>query len=422
MNLAREATAEESPGQAVRVRTSMFWRKSRSAEPISSPTRPVSAAPADDAEQALDVLAGLVRSFGNDAFDTENAPADATRAECERWAQRITVGEGRAPDEETPREFRRDWGGLRRYFSAHRAHERDYVYRSFTGMRETVQTFARCLTTALADDRCADEQLGTQLSRLVEAVRENDTAALRREAQAVVSVAENAIERRRKRQSEEFSLLSQKIEALRVELHLARELATLDPLTQLFNRSALDAHLQRVTDFAFLLSSSPCLLMIDIDHFKAVNDGHGHPVGDEVLRRVADALVRQFLRREDFVARYGGEEFVVVIPDSTLENARKRADRVREVVSGLLIPRPNGELSVTISVGISSLCVGDEAKNWLARADTALYEAKAAGRNTIRVSAIPAHSVASLRPTPRLEMSSTRPKTSSANPKKLPGA
>jgi diguanylate cyclase (GGDEF)-like protein len=378
-----------------RERTAMFWKKSSPREGASTPAAVRST---DFSEQALDTLAHLVRSFGDDAFDTENASAEVTRSECENWAQRITVGPGKSGDGAEQREFRRDWSGLRRYFSNHRAHERDYVTRSFSTMRDTIQSFARCLTRAVGEDRAADEQLGTDLGRLVEAFRGNDPTTIRREAESVVKAVQVAMERRREREAEQVALLSDKIQALREELNQARALASLDPLTQLYNRNALDAHLERMADLSFLLSSSPCLLMIDVDHFKTVNDRYGHPLGDEVLRRVADALVRQFLRREDFVARYGGEEFVVVIPDSTLDTARKRAERVREAVEALVLESPRGQLRVTISVGISCLASGDDAKSWLARADAALYEAKACGRNTIRVSPFPAHSIASLRP------------------------
>src|SRR3954466_6889798 len=144
--------------------------------------------------------------------------------------------------------------------------------------------------------------------------------------------------------------LSQKINDLREELQEVREKAALDPLTQLFNRAQLDAHLDRVADLAFLLSSSPCILMIDVDHFKKCNDSYGHAAGDDVLRRVADSLVRNFLRREDFVARYGGEEFVVVIPDSSLHNAEQRAERVRQSIQDLEIVTDKGKISVTVSV------------------------------------------------------------------------
>jgi diguanylate cyclase (GGDEF)-like protein len=207
-----------------------------------------------------------------------------------------------------------------------------------------------------------------------------------------------------------LSELSQKISDLRDELHEVREKAALDPLTQLFNRAALDAHLDRVADLAFLLSSSPCILMIDVDHFKKCNDTYGHPAGDEVLRRVADGLVRNFLRREDFVARYGGEEFVVVIPDSSLHNAELRAERVLQSLSELEIDSAKGKIQITVSIGLASLASGDSGNSWLARADAALYEAKTAGRNCVRVARETASAVASLLP----------PRSSNSGPRSLP--
>jgi diguanylate cyclase len=375
----------------------MFWRKSSGEHKLETPSTSVPATGRDEFENALDTLVSVLRSFGNDAFDTDETPADQTRSDCEGWVQRLSVGEGRREGEEQAG-FRRDWGGLRRYFSAQRGKERDYVGRSFTNLREAVQTFARCLMTAVAEERSSDEQVGQQLGRLSEAFRVNDPDIIRREAEGMAGLVRTAMDRRRKREADQVATLSDKIQKLRDELSAARELAVRDPLTQLHNRAAIDSHLDRVSDLAFLLNSSPCLLMIDVDHFKQINDAHGHAAGDEVLRRIADALVRQFLRREDFVARYGGEEFVVVIPDSTLQNAKKRADRVREAVAELAIPMQGATISVTISIGISSLAEGDASKSWLARADAALYEAKAGGRNQVCVAPFPQHSLASLRP------------------------
>lgn len=378
----------------------MFWRKSSGEHKLETAPISVPATGRDEFENALDTLVSVLRSFGNDAFDTEDIPAEQTRSDCEGWVQRLSMGEGRKEGEgqEPAAAFRRDWGGLRRYFSAHRGKERDYVDRSFTNLREAVQTFARCLMTAVAEERSGDELVGQQLGRLSEAFRANDPDVIRREAEGMAGIVRTAIDRRRQREAEQVATLSDKIKKLRDELSAARELAARDPLTKLHNRAALDSHLDRVSDLAFLLNSSPCLLMIDVDHFKQINDSHGHAAGDEVLRRIADALVRQFLRREDFVARYGGEEFVVVIPDSTLQNAKKRADRVREAVSELAIAAQGATLAVTISIGISSLAEGDASKSWLARADAALYEAKAAGRNQVCVAPFPQHSMASLRP------------------------
>ena len=373
----------------------MFWKKTsgehKAEAPASIPSQ------SNEADQALDTIASLLRSYGNDAFDVDEISGDQTRGECESWAQRITVGSGRKEGEENAT-FKRDWGGLRRYFASHRGQERDYVGRSLSSLRDAVHTFARCLATAVGEDKSTDQGLNTQLGHLHAAFRSNDPVEIRRHAENMARSVKDAIDQRKQRQEAQFVLLSDKIRKLRDELQQAREQAALDPLTQLHNRASLDTHLERVADLAFLLNSSPCLLMIDVDHFKSINDRFGHPMGDEVLRKVSDALVRQFLRREDFVARYGGEEFVVIIPDSTLQNAKKRADRVREAIADIALDTAKGQIKATVSIGISCLAEGDSGKSWLSRADSALYEAKASGRNRVHMADFPRHSLASLRP------------------------
>ena len=374
----------------------MFWKKA-APEPDSAP-RVVSTPPGEDA--ALDTVANLLKAFGEHAFDTDNVSAAETRAECEGWAQKITVGTGKGDESEDgeAKPFKRDFGGVRRFFTAQRSHEREFVGRSLGNLREAVHAFARCLTTTVGEDRAADERVGAQLGKLVGAFQSNDSQAIRCEAEGIVQVVQEVMAKRTESQKRMLGELSQKISDLREELHDVREKAALDPLTQLFNRSALDAHLDRVADLAFLLSSSPCILMIDVDHFKNCNDTYGHPTGDEVLRRVADGLVRNFLRREDFVARYGGEEFVVVIPDSSLHNAEQRAERVRQSLAELDIETGKGKLNITVSIGLASLASGDTGASWLARADAALYEAKGGGRNCVRVAREAASGVLSIVP------------------------
>ena len=360
----------------------MFWKKANA--PGAPESTSHSSTSAEDA--ALDAIANLLKAFGENAFDTDNVSAHETRSECEGWARKITVGNGKSEDENgEPKPFKRDYAGVRRYLTAQRSHEREFVGRSLGNLREAVHAFARCLTTTVAEDRSADERVGAQLGKLVGAFQSNDSEAIRSEAEGIVMVVQEVMAKRTESQKRMLGELSQKISDLREELQEVREKAALDPLTQLFNRAALDAHLDRVADLSFLLSSSPCILMIDVDHFKKVNDTHGHPTGDEVLRRVADCLVRNFLRREDFVARYGGEEFVVVIPDSSLHNAEQRAERVRQSLAELEIDTGKTKLKITASIGLASLSSGDSGKSWLERADSALYEAKNGGRNCVRV-------------------------------------
>ena len=386
----------------------MFWKKAPAT--ATSEPAPRSVAPGDDA--ALDTVANLLKAFGENAFDTDNVSAAETRTECEGWAQKITVGSGRGEvgEDGKPVPFRRDFGGVRRYFTAQRSHEREFVGRSLGNLREAVHAFARCLTTTVGEDRAADERVGAQLGKLVGAFQSNDFEAIRNEAEGIVAVVQEVMAKRSESQKRMLGELSQKINELRDELSDVREKAALDPLTQLFNRASLDAHLERVADLAFLLSSSPCILMIDVDHFKKINDTHGHPVGDQVLRRVADALVRNFLRREDFVARYGGEEFVVVIPDSSLHNAELRAERVRQSLSELEIDTGKSKIQVTVSIGLASLASGDAGVSWLARADSALYEAKGSGRNCVRVARENGSAVVSIVP-PRSLPAGPRPRS-----------
>ncbi|MET0795341.1 MAG: GGDEF domain-containing protein [Polyangiaceae bacterium] len=373
----------------------MFWKKA----PATNGSEPAPQ-PAGGEDAALDTVANLLKAFGENAFDTDNVSAHETRTECEGWAKKITVGGGRreAGEDGEAKPFRRDFAGVRRYFTAQRSHEREFVGRSLGNLREAVHAFARCLTTTVGEDRAADERVGAQLGKLVGAFQSNDSEAIRSEAEGIVAVVQEVMAKRTESQKRMLGELSQKITDLRDELQEVREKAALDPLTQLFNRASLDAHLERVADLAFLLSSSPCILMIDVDHFKKINDSHGHPAGDEVLRRVADALVRNFLRREDFVARYGGEEFVVVIPDSSLHNAELRAERVRQSLSELEIDTGKSKIQVTVSIGLASLSSGDAGVSWLARADAALYEAKGSGRNCVRVARENASAVVSIVP------------------------
>jgi diguanylate cyclase (GGDEF)-like protein len=370
----------------------MFWKRNAPPPPDPAPSsgppggRDAGESPEvrDGSEReldaAIDTVVALLRAFGEHAFDTDNVSAQQARGESDGWARKISMGEKPASEGAPPR---RDFGGARRYFSAQRSHEREYVTSSVTNLREAVHAFARCLTRTVGEDRAADARVGAQLGNLVAAFGANDADVIRREAEAVVQVVSDVMEQRKKLQQEQMQLLSEKIQRLKAELHEARESAALDPLTQLHNRSSLDAQLERVADLSFLMNATPCLLMIDVDHFKSVNDRFGHPIGDEVIRRVADTLVRNFLRREDFVARYGGEEFVVVVPDSSAHAVRQRADRVRQAIAEIGFSKGSEHFSITASIGLAVLGPGDTGRTWLARADAALYEAKSAGRNRV---------------------------------------
>jgi diguanylate cyclase (GGDEF)-like protein len=161
-----------------------------------------------------------------------------------------------------------------------------------------------------------------------------------------------------------------------------RTLAMTDELTGVPNRRAL------LTRLAPLVEASDArthtMLIIDIDHFKSINDQFGHPEGDEALKLVAASL-RAEVREPAFIGRLGGEEFAVVVPDSDAEAGRQLAERFREAVMRIDTRRWLADRRLTVSIGMTvSKAAGDTASHMLQRADAALYEAKRAGRNCVR--------------------------------------
>jgi len=157
----------------------------------------------------------------------------------------------------------------------------------------------------------------------------------------------------------------------------------IDPLTGIANRAAIEAEAIRAIEGAPRTDSAVSLLMLDLDHFKAINDRHGHAAGDRVLCATTDAWQAQ-LRGRDPLGRIGGEEFVVVCADTTLEQAMVVAERLREATAALDFADIDPALRVTVSIGVAqSQRSGDTHEGVLARADAALYRAKQRGRNRV---------------------------------------
>lgn len=178
--------------------------------------------------------------------------------------------------------------------------------------------------------------------------------------------------------------LQQQREALAQALEVNRELATRDELTGLINRRAM-LDLMALEHSRSLRSGRPLLLaQLDIDHFKPINDQHGHATGDRALQAFA-GTVRASLRDTDVLARWGGEEFVLMLTDTSADQARGLLERIRQAVQALEIAHSAGSLQLTVSIGLAQHLPGDTVEHTLERADQALYRAKALGRNRVVV-------------------------------------
>lgn len=177
--------------------------------------------------------------------------------------------------------------------------------------------------------------------------------------------------------------LKKLLEEQAVLMQELRKLATTDPLTGIWNRRHLFNLAERELEKIRRDSHSFSVLMLDIDHFKKINDTYGHKLGDEAIKFTAK-IIYQNIRKIDMLGRYGGEEFVVFLPDTNLGIAHKVGERIRKNIEKSTIPRESINIKLTLSVGVASYNITDKTiENMLQKADQALYQAKHQGRNQV---------------------------------------
>lgn len=158
--------------------------------------------------------------------------------------------------------------------------------------------------------------------------------------------------------------------------------AFVDPLTGIGNRASLDRNLHRELQMAHRHGDELSILLLDLDHFKQINDNHGHSTGDEILRQVAQ-LLEYTCRETDRVFRFGGEEFLVLLPKTHHCGARVIAERLRQAVHSIKLELKHATIEPTVSIGIAKLKDSDKVSELFERADQALYSAKSGGRNRV---------------------------------------
>jgi diguanylate cyclase (GGDEF)-like protein len=163
-----------------------------------------------------------------------------------------------------------------------------------------------------------------------------------------------------------------------------KRMSKTDPLTGIANRRGLIEALEKEFSRARRQGHALSVLMLDLDHFKQINDRHGHTTGDAVLRGFVQIVMPE-IRISDYFARMGGEEFVILLPESGLGSARQLAERLCRAVASQTFSSPQGAFSITVSIGVATIRDNDSnPENLLSRADRCLYAAKSEGRNRVR--------------------------------------
>jgi diguanylate cyclase (GGDEF)-like protein len=351
----------------------------------SNKPRPVSALPEQLTKDgipyaALDAVAAILRVLA------QVTPPDSEAAsELEAWARHVLVL-AEAPGARGADPSERDWPRLSRRVVALVRDDSAAVARSMGELRGAVWSVVEHLSQVVVSDAACDSDARNQLDQLRVAI-DGPPAELKETALATVRRLSEIIEEKHARQLQLASELGRRVDVLKVELEDTRREADIDPLTQVWNRGVFQRELPRTLQLRALLDEPACLAMVDIDRFKQINDAHGHTTGDAALELIAGALVRSFPRRSDVVTRLGGDEFAVILPSTTTAVGRRLAERFLEVVRELEMPGTHESVSVTVSVGVAEALPSEQAESWLARADVALYQAKAQGRNCVVIAA-----------------------------------
>lgn len=346
----------------------------------------------DVADLALDTLASVLRSYGHHGFDIEAMDVAELERRCEAWARHFLTGSA-APAENPEKEEagraepiamnKRHWTELQRFFRSHRRDEQTAVQGTTEGMRSLVSDFTDGLRAAISDDSAKDEMVTLEMAALGNAVESDSLDEIRAQLATAVDTVSRVIRERQLRYEAQLQSMGERVRSLHADLVAVREKANLDALTHLHNRGAFDRVITRQLDYSFLSSQPMALLMLDLDHFKQINDSYGHQAGDLVLQHVANALVRVFPRRTDFVARYGGEEFAIILVDVQPADLEQLGERVLDAIRELEIDYQDHCIRITGSEGIATGTAQDTAGTLLSRADQALYQAKQTGRDRV---------------------------------------
>ena len=262
------------------------------------------------------------------------------------------------------------WDTDRRNLETQRSKFRQVMSETLTGVGESADQVS---TSREIFDRCAQElAIRTELDEIRDVVTE-------------VVVQTNVMAKNSLSLKEMLTDTKREVENLRDQLEQSRQEATTDALTGLLNRRAFDEEMIKATENANLAQENLSLLMIDIDHFKQVNDSHGHLVGDKVIRFIANQLSKN-VKGRDIVARIGGEEFAILLPSTQPENARILAESIRAKIEKSQLKRMDNSKSlgsITVSIGVTCYKRGDSINEFFHRADKALYRSKHAGRNKV---------------------------------------
>ena len=335
----------------------------------------------------LDALGGVLNALARYPIDLPDKSGEVSAAEFGVWHRHATLGY--ALDEKSQQAAvgvqDRDWDGVVRAVTSQRREEHRYVESSISELRDALWACVETVHKAVHIDNSADSTTSEQMERARNALKRMQTGSIKQEVLGAVTAIEGALQSRRDQQQEQYVSLATKLDRLGRQLEEARRESTTDALTGIGNRKLFDTMAPRAVQMYSLGRQPVVLLMIDLDKLKLVNDMYGHQAGDAAIATLGRALAKVFLRQSDVLCRYGGDEFAVILHNTDWKMAQTLARRLQEQIGVMPSPHPAMEFQIGASVGVAQLDPFEDAGEWIARADKALYKAKQNGRDRVAI-------------------------------------
>lgn len=312
-------------------------------------------------------------TYNKHLMEIEGHPVRKTRETLDEYAKELIS----ANDSESERILFR----LRQFFSTYRLDETSYFQKTFEDFRTIIWDFVDQLAEDVNTEQKDDFEMRQSLDELKEAVESNSIDELKNRSRRFIDQYIEKQFKKDKRRSTRMKSMRKNLSKVKKQLGEANSAAQTDHLTSAHNRKSFDEYCGH---FSRLLSASGqpvTLMLVDIDHFKKINDTFGHQIGDFVLQELVKTLKEQFNRESDVVARIGGEEFAILLPDYTIEQAKIKAEALLAKVRAETYVHEHHQIRFTVSIGLAQLSDKEEVASWIKRADLALYHSKNTGRN-----------------------------------------
>lgn len=262
----------------------------------------------------------------------------------------------------------------------------DYLQDRESEFKEIINLLSEGIANLNAENSEFHQKVHEQNEKMEEISQLDDIKQIKTALKSEIEKMRILLVNKEEKEKQRIHSLSSRVDSLQTELEKARSESLMDALTNTNNRKAFDNNLRELIERNKLGKIPFCLLMMDIDNFKDINDTHGHIIGDRVLVAFANKC-GTCIREEDFMARYGGEEFAIIMPKASLKVAAKRAKQICKTISGTQYATSKSNaselISVTVSIGVSAFRISDTTKTIVERADKGLYYAKENGKDQV---------------------------------------